>query len=259
MPKEGALLTEGEIADLTTWIKDGVAWPREAIPSSIGRTRPSYEKLKVSHWAWQKLTKPAVPAIANTTWPAGDIDRFILAKLQENRLEPVADADPVTLIRRVTFDLTGLPPSPSEINAFVKDRSPGAYARLVDRLLQSPGFGERWGRHWLDVARYGESTGPSRNIPYPHAWRYRDYVIDAVNRDVPFDRFIQEQIAGDLLPADSSRSATACLIATGFLALGVKDVNQRFKERFLMDNVDEQIDTVCSIGSRSHRQLRALP
>lgn len=244
MPKEGALLTEGEIADLTTWIKDGVAWPREAIPSSIGRTRPSYEKLKVSHWAWQKLTKPAVPAIANTTWPAGDIDRFILAKLQENRLEPVADADPVTLIRRVTFDLTGLPPSPSEINAFVKDRSPGAYARLVDRLLQSPGFGERWGRHWLDIARYGESTGPSRNIPYPHAWRYRDYVLDAVSRDVPFDRFIQEQIAGDLLPADSSVERDRLLIATGFLALGGKDVNQRFKERFLMDNVDEQIDTV---------------
>src|SRR5262249_25633574 len=114
----------------------------------------------------------------------------------------------------------------------------------VDRLLASPQFGERWGRHWLDVARYGESTGPSRNIPYPHAWKYRDYVIDSINADVPFDRFVQEQIAGDLLTASSSAERDRQLTATGLLALGVKDVNQRFKVRFVMDNVDEQIDTV---------------
>ena len=120
-----------------------------------------------------------------------------------------------------------------------------AFERVVDRLLASPQFGERWGRHWLDVARYGESTGPSRNIPYPHAWRYRDYVIDAFNADMPFDRFLHEQIAGDLLPADSPAERDRLLIATGFLALGVKDVNQRFKVRFVMDNVDEQIDVVC--------------
>ena len=119
-----------------------------------------------------------------------------------------------------------------------------AYSDLVDRLLASPQFGERWGRHWLDVARYGESSGPSRNIPYPNAWRYRDYVIDAVNRDVPYDRFIQEQIAGDLLPAATTAERDRLLIATGFLALGPKDVNQRFKARFMMDNVDDQIDTV---------------
>jgi hypothetical protein len=176
--------------------------------------------------------------------PRTDIDRFILAKLEEQKLSPVRDANRSDLIRRLTFDLTGLPPTPSEIRAFANDKSQNAYQRLVDRLLQSPRFGERWGRHWLDVARYGESTGPSRNIPYPHAWRYRDYVIDAVNRDVTFNRFLQEQIAGDLLPAATPEDRDRLRIATGFLALGPKDVNQRFKERFLMDNVDEKIDTI---------------
>jgi Protein of unknown function (DUF1549) len=244
MPKEGALLTPAEIADLTVWIKDGVAWPAEKLPESIGRSTAAYERLRAHHWAWQPLTDPKIPAISKKPWPSGDIDRFILAKLEENKLSPVADADPVTLIRRVTFDLTGLPPTPAEIDAFLKDKSADAYTRLVDRLLQSPQFGERWGRHWLDVARYGESTGPSRNIPYPHAWKYRDYVLDAVNRDVPFNRFIQEQVAGDLLPSATTEERDRLLIATGFLALGPKDVNQRFKTHFIMDNVDEQIDTL---------------
>lgn len=244
MPREGTPLTAAEIDDLTTWIKDGAAWPTEEIPASIGRPGPAYERLRAHHWAWQPLTDPKVPLVSKTSWPTGDIDRFILAKLEEKGLLPVADADPTTLMRRVTFDLTGLPPTPAEVDTFLKDKSKDAYGRLVDRLLQSPRFGERWGRHWLDVARYGESTGPSRNVPYPHAWRYRDYVIDAVNRDLPFDRFIQEQLAGDLLPAATPAERDRLLTATGFLALGVKDVNQRFKERFLMDNVDEQIDTV---------------
>ena len=115
---------------------------------------------------------------------------------------------------------------------------------MVDRFLASPAFGERWGRHWLDVARYGESTGPSRNVPYPHAWRYRDYVVDAFTSDKPYNQFIVEQIAGDLLPSNSPKERAERLVATGFLALGVKDVNQRFKVRFIMDNIDEQIDTV---------------
>jgi hypothetical protein len=244
MPKEGNQLTETQIADLTTWIKEGVAWPAEKIPTSIGRPGPSYERLRARHWALQPLTDPKVAVDSKSAWPAGEIDRFILAKLEEKKLSPVADADPITLIRRVTYDLTGLPPTPAEIDAFLKDKSRGAYTRLVDRLLQSPQYGERWGRHWLDIARYGESSGPSRNIPYPHAWRYRDYVLDAVNRDVPYDRFLQEQIAGDLLPAATAAERDRLLIATGFLALGPKDVNQRFKERFIMDNVAEQIDTV---------------
>ncbi|MDB6172649.1 MAG: Planctomycete cytochrome [Chthoniobacteraceae bacterium] len=244
MPKEGDLLTEEEIADLTTWIKDGVAWPREKIPASIGRVRADYAALKTSHWAWQPLSKPALPSVADSNWPLGAIDQFILARLESSKLSPVPEADPVTLIRRITFDLTGLPPTPAEIEAFRKNSSRENFAMVVDRLLESSQFGERWGRHWLDVARYGESTGPSRNIPYPNAWKYRDYVLDAVSKDLPYNRFIQEQIAGDLLPAETPAERDRLLTATGFLALGVKDVNQRFKTRFIMDNVDEQIDTV---------------
>ena len=244
MPKEGGLVTEAELANIRAWIKDGAAWPREVIPSFIGRARPSYEKIKATHWSLQPVKETKAPAVRNRAWASSDVDRFILAKLEEKNLPPVGEASRATLIRRVAFDLTGLPPTPAEIAAFEKDPSPKAYADLVDRLLASPRFGERWGRHWLDVARFGESSGPSRNMPYPHAWRYRDYVIGAINRDVPFDRFVQEQIAGDLLPAASASERDRLLIATGFLALGVKDVNQRFKERFQMDNVDEQLDTV---------------
>ena len=244
MPRESGPLTDAEVADLTTWIKDGVAWPSEEFPARLGHPAAVYERLRAKHWAWQPLTDPQVPKRGGASWPYGDIDRFILAELKEKKLRPVADANRVTLIRRITFDLTGLPPTPAAISSFIQDNSKDAYTHLVDSLLSSPRFGERWGRHWLDVARYGESTGPSRNVPYPHAWRYREYVIDAVNRDVPFDRFIQEQVAGDLLPAATPQERDRLVTATGFLALGPKDVNQRFKERYRMDNVDEQIDTV---------------
>jgi hypothetical protein len=244
MPREGKPLTPDEIANLAAWIKDGAAWPAVKPPASFGKPKPKYEALKKEHWAWQPLTDPKPPAVADVSWPRDDIDRFILAKLEDKGLKPVSDANRVALLRRVTFDLTGLPPSPAEVEAFLADPAPDAFAKVVDRLLASPGFGERWGRHWLDVARYGESTGPSRNIPYPLAWKYRDYVLDSVNRDVPFDRFVTEQIAGDLLPAEPGPERDRLLTATGFLALGVKDVNQRFKVRFLMDNVDEQIDVV---------------
>jgi cytochrome c553 len=239
-------LTEQEVADLERWIKDGAAWPEvagaRADPS--GRPNARYETLRKEHWAWQPLVRERPPRVRGTSWPIDDIDRFVLATLEARELSPSKDADRVSLIRRATFDLTGLPPTPEEVVAFERDCAPGAFERVVDRLLASPAFGERWGRHWLDVARYGESTGSSRNLPYPHAWRYRDYVIDAFNRDKPFDRFVREQVAGDLLPAASARERQEQIIATGFLALGVKDVNQRFKVRFIMDNVDEQIDAV---------------
>jgi hypothetical protein len=246
MPKEGELLTESEVEVLKTWIADGAVWPHESLPANLGKLTKKAEDLKATHWAWQPLHEPKVPEVKDASWPRSNIDRFILATLEEKKLRPVSEADRSTLIRRVTYDLTGLPPAPREITNFLndKDSTEVAFARVVDRLLASSAFGERWGRHWLDIARYGESTGPSRNVPYPHAWRYRDYVLDAVNRDVPFDRFIQEQIAGDLLPADSPAERDRLLTATGFLALGVKDVNQRFKVRFIMDNVDEQIDAV---------------
>ncbi len=260
MPLQSAPLGDEQVADLAKWVSDGAAWPSVRLPASLTRPKPAYDKLKKEHWAWQPLTNPKAPAVRDAAWPRDDIDRFILAGLEQKGLRPAGDADRIALVRRVTFDLTGLPPTPAEIDAFVNDASADAYERLVDRLLASPHFGERWGRHWLDVARYGESSGPSRNIPYPHAWKYRDYVIDSVNADVPFDRFLAEQVAGDLLPVkqDSllpsgwqvgklsrqSAERDRLLTATGFLALGVKDVNQRFKVRFLMDNVDEQIDVV---------------
>jgi len=247
MPQErNEGLPAEDIAVLERWIRDGAAWPDETekLPQTPARIAASYGKLRKSWWSWQPLTAPAVPTVKNAAWSSSSIDRFVLARLEEKKLAPVKDADPVTLIRRLSYDLTGLPPTPVEVQAFVRDHSTQAYTRLVDRLLASPRYGERWGRHWLDVARYAESSGPSRNLPYPNAWRYRDYVIDAFNRDVPYNRFLQEQIAGDLLPAETSAERDRLLIATGFLALGPKDVNQRFKARFKMDNVDDQIDTV---------------
>jgi hypothetical protein len=242
MPAEGEPLTDEQIAKLTQWIADGAVWP--TLDVKVVRDSREYEQLRQSHWAWQPLKQPAPPAVRDAAWPRDDVDRFLLARLEVAGLPPVGDAGKETLLRRATFDLTGLAPSPDDLEAFLADESPEAFTRVVDRLLESPAFGEQWGRHWLDVARYGESTGPSRNIPYPHAWRFRDYVIDAVSRDLPFNQFVREQIAGDLLPAASDEERNRLLIATGFLAIGVKDVNQRFPIRFQMDNVDEQIDVV---------------
>ncbi len=244
MPPEGQLAA-AEIADLRRWIEAGAAWPPVEIPDDIHDRYTDYDQLRAEHWAWQPLKAAAVPEVFNRNWPRGPVDRFLLAALEAKHLQPVADADKLTLIRRATFDLTGLPPSPAEIDAFLADKSANAFEKLVDRLLASSAFGEHWGRHWLDVARYGESTGSSRNVPYPHAWRYRDYVVAAFNNDKPYNDFVCEQIAGDLLGGSTPAERDERRIATGFLALGVKDVNQRFKVRFVMDNIDEQIDTVA--------------
>lgn len=239
-----AKLSDEQIADLETWIRDGAAWPKPPKDEDFGKPKPGYDKLREEHWAWQPIPNVVPPAVANDSYAFNDIDRFVAAKLADQGLKSVGDADRTSLIRRVTFDLTGLPPTPEEITQFVDDISPNAFDKVVDRLLASPAYGERWGRHWLDVARYGESSGSARNIPFPHAWRYRDYVIDSFTSDKPYNQFIREQIAGDLLPANSPNEKAEQLVATGFLALGVKDVNQRFKIRFTMDNIDEQIDTV---------------
>jgi cytochrome c553 len=243
MPPKKQLSAE-QVANLTKWIHDGAAWPQLQVAAASGKSDAKYEKLRNEHWAWQPLRDAKVRGARRSPRRDDPIDSFLLAKLEENGLQPVSEADKLTLIRRVTFDLTGLPPTPEEIDAFATNNGADAFEKLVDRLLGSPAFGERWGRHWLDVARYGESTGSTRNIPYPHAWRYRDYVINAFNDDKPFNQFVLEQIAGDLLPAQSQRERDEHLVATGLLALGVKDVNQRFKVRFTMDNIDEQIDTV---------------
>jgi hypothetical protein len=243
MPPEFKLEDE-QIAILEQWVRDGAVWPALELPEDLGKWDANYEALRREHWAWQPLQNPAVPPVSRPDWVWDELDAFVLARQEQHQLTPVADADRLSWLRRVTFDLTGLPPTPAEIEAFLADATSEAHATVVDRLLASPAYGERWGRHWLDVARYGESTGSARNLPYPHAWRYRDYVIDAFNRDKPYDEFLREQIAGDLLPHSSPAEFDEHQIATGFLALGVKDVNQRFKVRFEMDNIDEQIDTV---------------
>ena len=196
------------------------------------------------HWALQKPVSPAVPPVSDAAWPRSDIDRFLLAAMEEAGVRPVADASRESLIRRLSFDLVGLPPTPEDVSDFVADAAPSAVERLVDRLLGSPRFGERWARHWLDVARYADSSGKETNLPFPHAWRYRDWVIAAFNDDKPYDQFLKEQVAGDLLkhsgPADQARK----IIATGFLAIGPKGLNERDRRQFEMDVVDEQIDVV---------------
>lgn len=234
-------LADAVVADFVRWIEMGAPDPREG--KAAVRKIDLVEGRK--HWSFQPVGKPTPPAVKDAAWPAGDVDRYLLAALEAKGLKPVGDADPATLLRRVTLDLTGLQPTPAEIDAFVADPSPKAYAKVVDRLLASPQFGERWGRHWLDIARFGESTGKERNIPYPVAWRYRDYVVDSFNADKPYDQFITEQVAGDLLPAKTAEERDTNLIATGFLAMGPKGVNERNAELYKLDVVDEQIDVVC--------------
>ena len=196
------------------------------------------------HWSFQPLRSEAPPRVHDAAWPRSDIDRFILVKLEEKKLTPARDAERATLIRRVTFDLIGLLASPAEIEAFCADpaRDDAALAKVVDRLLQSPRFGERWGRHWLDVVRYADSVGKSWNAPFTYAWRYRDYVIDSFNQDKPFDRFVTEQLAGDLLPARSITAEREQRIATGFLALGSISLQEGSREQSIMDRIDDQID-----------------
>jgi hypothetical protein len=202
-----------------------------------------YEQIRKEHWAFQPVRDVPPPGVKLGNWATTDIDRYILAGLEKEKLTPSKNADRRTLIRRVTFDLTGLPPTPEEIEAFVNDNTTGAFESVVDRLLASSAYGERWGRHWLDVARYAESSGMTRNAPYYYAWRYRDYVIQSINSDKPYNQFIKEQVAGDLLPAQTDAQRDAQTIATGFLTLGPKDLNERDPLQYNLNQVDEQIDT----------------
>ncbi len=232
MPPQGKLKDQ-EIADVTAWIQMGAPWP-QAVRQKSDRT----------FWSFQPVKDYPLPEVRNQAWVKSPIDRFILARLEEKGLTPAPPADKLTLLRRATFDLTGLPPTPREIDDFLADQSPNAFAKVVDRLLASPRYGERWGRHWLDVARYADSTGADEDIRYPYAWRYRDYVIDAFNRDLPYDQFIREQIAGDLLPAARSGEVNVRgVVATGFLAVGLKLLAEQDKPKMVYDMIDEQIDT----------------
>jgi hypothetical protein len=227
------------IADFEKWIKMGAPDPREG--KTLIQKKIDFEAAK-KYWAYQPITKPAPPQTKSQGWATSDIDKFLLAKMESQGIEPAQDADPKTLIRRVYFDVIGLPPTPEQVEEYVSNPTPAKLAEIVDRLLAMPQFGERWGRHWLDVVRYGESTGMERNYTYPHAWRYRDYVIKAINEDKPFDRFITEQIAGDQLQAKTPEERQELLIATGMLAMGPKSLNERNREQFAMDIVDDQID-----------------
>jgi Protein of unknown function (DUF1553)/Protein of unknown function (DUF1549)/Planctomycete cytochrome C len=236
-------LTDDVIADFEKWIAMGAPDPRDGSVRII-KNEIDIEKGR-KFWSFQPPRETPPPAITNAAWPKDDIDRFLLAALEAKGLKPVGDADPRTLVRRMYFDLIGLPPGPEEVESFVRDyraKPQAALEATVDRLLQSPQFGERWGRHWLDVARFAESSGRSVNFAYPHAWRYRDYVIDAFNRDKPYDQFIREQLAGDLLSAKDDSEKAELLIATGFLAIGPKTHDERNRQQFAMDVADEQID-----------------
>jgi hypothetical protein len=241
MPPKGKL-PDAVIADFESWIKMGAPDPREAPAASAKKAGIDIEAGR-KHWAYQPPRKPGLPAVRDAAWPAGEIDRFVLARLESRGLRPVADADRPTLIRRLYLDLIGLPPSPEEIDAFVRDGSPSAYEDLVDRLLASPRFGERWGRHWLDVARFAESL-TLRGFIFKESWRYRDYVIEAFNADRPYDRFVREQLAGDLLPADGLDERRRNLVASNFLVLGNTNLEEQDKGQLRMDVVDEQIDAI---------------
>lgn len=195
-------------------------------------------------WALQPIREPAVPSVQTPDWAHGEIDRFLLARLEGAGLQPSADADRHTLLRRVTFDLTGLPPTPDEIDAFVSDPARDAYARVVDRLLASVGFGDHWARHWFDLSCYADLADIQGDVLIHDAWRYRDYVIAAFNADKPLDRFIHEQIAGDLLPHASASERRERIIATGFLAIGPWTLQNYIKGQLDADVVDHQIDRI---------------
>ena len=238
-PKEK--LPDSVIADFEKWIMMGAPDPRDG--KSAPFFKPDWTKSK-NHWAFKVPKQSIIPKVKDADWPRTDVDRFVLAELEEKSLKPVGEADRRTLIRRLYFDLNGLPPSPKEVDSFVKDTDPEAYEKLVDRLLDSQHFGERWGRHWLDVARYAESSGKESNITYPHAWRYRDYVIDSFNADKPYNQFVREQIAGDMMRARDDRHRAELMTATGFLAIGPKSHNEGSRSQFAADLADEQIETM---------------
>ena len=240
MPPDGKL-PASVIADFEAWIAMGAPDPRDGV------SRKPTELVAENHWAWKIPRRHAAPKVENDEWPRDPIDRFILVELEKKGLSPSKDADRRTLLRRATIELTGLPPTPEAIKAFLADKQTEekALAKVVDLLLASPAFGERWGRHWLDVARFGESSGYSRNMLYPYAWRYRNWVIDSLNADKPYDQFVKEQIAGDLLPSKSHDQHEEQLLGTAFLTVGAKTFNEGNLLLFNLNAADDQIDATC--------------
>ncbi|MEZ6133233.1 MAG: PSD1 and planctomycete cytochrome C domain-containing protein [Planctomycetaceae bacterium] len=215
MPPDGRL-SDAEIRDLEEWVTMGAPDPRSTA------TRHPGKQIDIAaareFWSLKPIADPPIPNIRDSNWPTSDIDRFVLAKQEEHGLTPAPDADKRTLIRRVTYDLNGLPPTPAEVDAFLADSSPQAFDRVVDRLLDSPRYGERWGRHWLDVVRYADTAGDNSDFPVPQMYRYRNWVIDAFNRDLPYDEFVRDQLAGDLCGGATDDERNDRIIATGYLA-----------------------------------------
>jgi hypothetical protein len=236
-------LPQTAVAEFEQWIRSGAPAPNSFGSADSTPSRAIDIETGRRHWAYRPVIDPAVPDVRDTSWPRSGFDRFILSRLEIEGLRPVSAADRQTLVRRLYFDLVGLPPSPEEIDDFLADRSPEAWERLVDRLLDWPQFGERWGRHWLDVVRFAESL-TLRGFILKDAWRYRDYVIDAFNRDLPCDQFLREQVAGDLLPARTLEERSRQLIATTVLMLGNTNLEEQDKSQLDMDLIDEQLDLI---------------
>ncbi len=239
MPPKNAL-SPVLVAVLENWVAMGAPDPRiEAVSNTeTGPTGMSIDDGR-KFWSFRPVANPAIPDVKEASWVKNPVDAFVLAQLEASGLRPAPAADKRTLIRRITYNLIGLPPTPEEVAAFLADESDEAFNKVMERLLQSPHYGVRWGRHWLDVARYADSNGLDENLAFGLAWRYRDYVVDAFNNDKPFDRFMVEQIAGDLLPEANQETK----IATGFLVLGAKVLAEPDMEKLVMDTIDEQLDT----------------
>lgn len=231
-------LKESEVSDLKLWIESGAPDPRDEVASTGDKTKAA--RADASFWSFQPPQATPPPVVKNTKWPTNDIDRFILAKLEENHLIPAPDASPAILQRRLAFDLTGLPPDHSQPAPL----TPEAYEKRVDELLASSAFAERFASHWLDITRFAESSGGGRSLPFKDAWRFRDYVIESIRDNVPLDRMITEHLAGDLLPAKDAAARRRQVTATGFLALGPTNYEEQDKGMLRMDIVDEQLDTM---------------
>lgn len=236
----GKPLDPDTIALFEKWIAMGAPDPREG---KAAAPPPPYDFQKArQHWAFKPVTDPAPPTVNSPLWSANPIDRFVKAKLDEKKLTPASLASKRTLIRRATYDLTGLPPTPEAVDAFLKDTSPKAFAKLIDRLLASPQYGERWGRHWLDVVRYADTAGCNSDFPVPDAWRYRNYVIRSFNEDKPYMQFLREQLAGDLLAPSNDEDRQAKLIATGYIATARRFASNKNEHHLTID------DTIDNLG-----------
>lgn len=247
MPPKGKLPAK-DIATLSKWVKDGLPFPADKLGDTAAQAPPKHKGGVVTeeakrYWAYQPVKRPPLPEVKDRGWVRTPVDAFVLARLEAKGLKPVKPADKATLVRRAYYDLWGLPPTPEQVDEFVRDQSPDAWERLIDRLLASPHYGEKWGRHWLDVVRYAETNGYERDGPKPFVWRYRDYVIRSFNADKPYDLFVKEQLAGDEMPGYNPDA----VIATGYYRLGLWDDEPADPLLALFDGYDDLV-TVTGQG-----------